>query len=80
MRKRIVTNYAGETIYVTIDGDMLDAIAHDFYGKHEKNTEMMLAANGHVLEFGPVLPAGLRIKLPPRQANESPKAYRRLWE
>lgn len=80
MRKRIVTNHAGENIYVTIDGDVLDAIAYDFYGRHEKNTEAMLEANPHVLELGPVLPAGLRIKLPPRQANESPKAYRRLWD
>ncbi|MCM0751497.1 hypothetical protein DEA98_09830 [Brucella pseudogrignonensis] len=65
MLNRIVTSITGEKVYITIDGDVVDAIAYKYYGKHGKNTEALLEANPDLFAYGPVLPAGLRIVLPP---------------
>ena len=80
MKDRTITGDNGETLYVTSDGDMVDAIAHSYYGKHERNTEMLLEANPHVLPYGPMLPAGLVIMLPAVQAKTAPKPFRQLWD
>lgn len=80
MLERIVTNHLGQKVYVTIDGDVLDRIAYDVYGWHGRNTEVLLEANPHVLQHPAVLPAGLVILLPPVKREESPKAFRQLWD
>ena len=79
MKERIVTGADGVAVYVTIDGDMVDAIAYAYYGKHEKNTEAILEANANLADYGPVLPAGVLIKLPRIPQQETPKPFRQLW-
>lgn len=80
MQSRIVASSTGENIYVTIDGDMIDDIAYGFYGKHARNTELLIEANPHVLHFGPLLPAGVLVKLPRVSQPISPKPFKQLWD
>lgn len=79
MKGRIVTAADGSALYVTADGDMVDAIAHGYFGKHERNTEAILEANPDLAEYGPVLPAGTVVKLPRIMQQETPKPFRQLW-
>lgn len=79
MRERIVIGADGSAVYVTIDGDMVDAIAIAYYGKHERNTEAILSANPGLSDRGPVLLAGVVVKLPRMVQTTTPKAFRQLW-
>lgn len=55
-------------IYVTRQGDMVDAIASRVYGdEHGGATEAILAANRGLADRGPLLPENLRIILPELQ-------------
>lgn len=80
MLQRVVTNAAGEKLYVTIDGDVLDRIARTYYGRHESNTEALLDANPGLAERPMVLPAGVVIKLPEIQRTVTPTPFRQLWD
>ncbi|EUB97319.1 tail X family protein [Rhizobium sp. CF080] len=80
MKGQFMTGADGSAVYVTIDGDMIDAIAHAYYGKHARNTEALLEANWHVVYLGPVLPAGTVIKLPQIATTAQPATFRRLWD
>lgn len=52
-------------IYVTRQGDMVDAIAYRTYGsEHNGTTEAILAANPGLADRGPVLPENIEIVLP----------------
>lgn len=52
-------------VYVTQQGDMVDAIAKRAYGdEHAGATEAILAANKGLADLGPTLPANLTIALP----------------
>lgn len=63
--------------YKTKDGDMLDAICFKYY-KSTEFTEQVLDYNRYLVEHGPILPAGLTIKLPDIQ--KPPKNRKvRLW-
>lgn len=50
-------------IYVTGDGDMLDAICLAQLGS-ERHLAAVLAANPHLADLGPVYPHGVIITLP----------------
>jgi phage tail protein X len=52
-----------ETI-ITSEGDMVDQLAYRHYGTHEGTTAAILEANPGLAAMGPVLPAGVEIKLP----------------
>ena len=80
MKGQFMTGADGSAVYVTIDGDMIDSIAHAYYGKHARNTEALLAANWRVVYLGPVLPAGTVIKLPQIATTPQPATFRRLWD
>lgn len=80
MENRYLTAADGSVAYVTIDGDMVDQIAHRYYGKHEGNTELLYENNPGLADLGPILPAGQVIKLPPKPKQEEPVPYRRLWD
>lgn len=80
MRQRIVTSAQGDSYYITIDGDVMDAIAYDYYGKHEKNTEALLDANPQIIDLGITLPAGVAIRLPAISRQETPAPFRQLWD
>lgn len=75
-----VTAPDGSTAYVTMDGDMVDKIARDYFGLHTGSTEKVLEANVWLSGYGPVLPAGLVIKLPAVTTTVTPKPFKRLWD
>jgi len=64
-------------VYVTSDGDMLDAICRRELGA-EAHVTAVLAANPRLADLGPVYPAGLRITLPDVAAATIPRQVR-LW-
>jgi phage tail protein X len=50
--------------YITSEGDMVDAIAYEYYGTHTGTTVAIYEANPGLVDHGPQLPAGLTITLP----------------
>jgi phage tail protein X len=80
MRGQLITGADGSVLYVTIDGDMVDQIAHQYYGKHERHTEGIYFANPGLAEMAAVLPAGVVVKLPALPKQETPKPFRKLWD
>lgn len=80
MRGQLITGADGGVLYVTIDGDMVDQIAHEYYGKHERHTEELYVANPDLADMNNVLPAGVVVKLPALAKQETPKPFRKLWD
>ena len=66
--------------YRTRDGDMLDAICHQVYGRSGGHTERVLAANPGLADHGPILPAGVVIELPEITPPEPVRSTVRLWD
>ena len=66
------------TRYVTLAGDMVDAVCHAHYGRRRGAVEAVLAANPGLAAMGPVLPAGVEILLPELPPPGPPIA--RLWD
>lgn len=66
--------------YVTSEGDQVDAIAASYYGSTANRVaEQVLEANPGLAEYGPQLPAGLRITLPDI-AKPAQQQGVRLWD
>jgi len=66
--------------YVTSDGDQVDAIAAAYYGSTSNLVvEQVLEANPGLSDYGPVLPAGLRMTLPDI-ASPAQQQGVRLWD
>ncbi|NTD85506.1 tail protein X [Agrobacterium tumefaciens] len=80
MRGQITTGADGSVLYVTIEGDMVDQIAHYYYGKHGRHTEELYSANPDVVAMPPVLPAGIVVRFPAAQIQEPSKPFRKLWD
>jgi phage tail protein X len=78
--ERIVQLDDGGDALVTADGDMIDAVAHFYYGSHDKNSERIYAANPGLASNGPILPAGLVVRLPPKIKAPVIRASRKLWD
>jgi phage tail protein X len=51
-------------IYTTKDGDVLDQICQNYYGKTSKIVEQVIEDNPHIVELEPVFEAGVKITLP----------------
>ncbi|CAG9000675.1 MAG: hypothetical protein CENE_02675 [Candidatus Celerinatantimonas neptuna] len=51
------------TIYKTRDGDVLDRICYDYYGRESAVIDVY-AANPGLASYGVILPAGISILLP----------------
>lgn len=82
-----------EAHYLTVDGDVIDRIAFDYYGTEKRTTEQLLMRNPWVAEHFPVLTAGLILVLPVLDKNfiqkisttsspplnEKGQSLRRLW-
>lgn len=66
-------------IYITKDGDMLDKICWEYYGKSSGYMEQVLAANPGLAELGPVYDAGVSIELPTISTTTNTAARVRLW-
>lgn len=61
--------------YLTRDGDRLDLICWQRYGHLRNSVETVLAANPGIAALGPLLPAGISLRLP---AIEQQRARPRL--
>ena len=70
------------TTYYTISGDHADALARRLLG-HESRVVELLELNPHMLAYGPVLPANVRVDVPQAAqlapAKAATAAVVRLW-
>lgn len=51
-------------VYTTKDGDVLDQICQNYYGKTSKIVEQVIEVNPHIVELEAVFEAGIKITLP----------------
>jgi len=66
------------TTYTTKAGDVLDWICVKYYGSTEnRRVEKVLLANPGLADYGPILPAGVKIVLP--VIAGSPALMKRLF-
>ena len=66
--------------YQTRDGDVLDAICWNYYGRQTGTVEAVLDANPGLSAFGPELPAGIVIVLPELSELSSKIETVSLWD
>ena len=67
------------TTYITVQDDRLDRICQRHYGACRGVVEQVLAANPRLADQPPLLPAGVRIRLPEiSPSRERPQV--RLWD
>jgi phage tail protein X len=68
-------------IYVTREGEVLDLICHQIFGKTDGVVEEVLELNPHLAELPAVLPEGIEIVLPspPRSARPERREIS-LWD
>ena len=71
------TNDTGQ--YVTIDGDVLDAIIFRIYGKGPSALAIVMDANPHIRALPVHLPVGTCINLP-ALPEDTPPPRVRLWD
>lgn len=65
--------------YTTKDGDVLDNICYIYYGHLTGTVEKVMQANYRLSQYGPILPAGVKIVLPKIKIKSS-KDIVRMWE
>ncbi len=66
--------------YQSKEGDVIDAIVWAHYGRQgARIVEQVIEVNPGLADRGPVLPAGVRIALPPI-ADAEPAPTVRLWD
>ena len=65
-------------IYLTKDGDILDQICQNYYGKTSKIVEQVIEANPHIVEVEPVFEAGIKITLPDISGEKESEIVK-LW-
>ena len=66
--------------YRTNDGDVLDRICFDWYGRRPGAVEAVLEANPGLAKQGPVFAAGVLIELPDLPAPVKDTGAVRLWD
>lgn len=64
---------------VTKEGDMVDEIVFQHYGSISGYLEKVLELNRHLASYGPVLPSGIKIKLPEIEEIKTDKKEISLW-
>lgn len=76
-----MSDNASDTVYRTVDGDVLDAICHKHYGSALRYQDV-LAANPGLCDLPAVLPIGVEIRLPvfESSAETEANAFVSLWE
>ena len=77
---RIIIGSDGVSRYVSIQGDMLDHIAHQYFGEHGRNTSRLLELNPELAEVYPSLPAGTVVVLPQENAPLVSDQTVSLWD
>jgi len=66
--------------YRTRDGDMLDALCQQHYGRAAGAVEAVLTANPGLANIGAILPAGIVIELPALPAPARTRHTVKLWD
>lgn len=61
-------------------GDTVDLICWRYYGRTERVTEAVYAANPGLCELGPILPHGLLITLPDVDTTDTIDTTVHLWD
>lgn len=61
------------------EGDTVDLIAWRRRGQTAEVTEQILELNPGLAELGPILPAGINVKLPDTPVKTKIKNVKRLW-
>lgn len=65
----------------TQEGDTVDLIAWRYYGRLSgRVVEQVLAANPGLADHGPLLPAGLIVKLPELEEKQDANTGTKLWD
>lgn len=68
------------TLYRTKDGDTVELVAWNFYGRQDNRiVERVLEANYGLADYGPVLSAGLLISLPDIAETQTSQGVK-LWD
>ncbi len=67
--------------YISKEGDTADLVAFNYYGSTQgRIVERLLDANPGLADYGPQLPAGVRIALPEMNAQETAQGKGlKLW-
>ena len=66
--------------YRTKDGDMIDLICWQYYGKSSGTVEAVLEANRFIADEGERLPSGMIITLPDLPASITEQKTVNLWD
>ena len=66
--------------YRTLEGDTLDKICLNFYGRSHRYVEAVLVANPGLATLGPIFSAGIIIELPDLPELKENKRLVRLWD
>lgn len=67
-----------DLVYRTSDGDMLDWIAWQHYGRQRGIVERIVEANPGLADYPPILPVGVLLRLPPVPPPVE-KREQRIW-
>lgn len=62
-----------------LQGDTIDRICQRYYGYTSGVTESVMQANPELADFGPVLPMGTKVLMPPVE-ERSTKTTIQLWD
>lgn len=65
--------------YTTLEGDTVDLIAWRVRKQTANVTEQIFDLNPGLAALGPVLPAGVVVKVPPPPAKKSVRNVPRIW-
>ena len=77
--RKYIENADGSSTYVTAEDDMVDEIAFDFYGHHQRTAEAIYDANPSLSEQPMHLPAGITIRLPVITVADPVTEQVQLW-
>lgn len=68
------------TVLITKQGQMVDAVCQQHYGRTAEVTEAVLLANPGMADLGPILPIGTRVTMPDISAKQSAPSLPTLWD
>lgn len=68
------------TKYTTKQGQTVDLVCLDYYGRTASLTELVLEANPGLAALGPVLPLGTVLTLPFVETKPKARELVKLWE
>lgn len=67
--------------YITRQGQTVDLVCREVYGRTAVVTELVLDANPGLAALGPILPLGTRIELPDLPApSREQRPLTKLWD